>query len=79
MEVTKTLRVVEHENTYPDVLKISLKSIPVPADMHEVQFIRTHGKSTRKEKFYLSAEDMIQFESVLVDYNRNFIDLSPVL
>ena len=73
MTVTKTLRTVEHENNFPDVLKISLTSIPVPADMHEIQFIRSHGKTQRKEKFYLSNEDMVQFENVLTEYNKNFV------
>jgi len=73
MTVTQTLRTVERENDHPDVLKISLTSIPNPSDMHEIQFIRSHGKSQRKEKFYLSNEDMVQFESVLTEYNKNFV------
>jgi hypothetical protein len=73
MTVTQTLRTVERKQDYPDVLKISLTAIPTPADMHEVQFIRSYGKTQNKQKFYLSAEDMLQFENVLTEYNKNFV------
>ena len=73
MTVTQTLRTVERKNDHPDVLKISLTAITTPSDMHEVQFIRMYGKTQRKQKFYLSAEDMIEFQNVLTEYNKSFI------
>ena len=73
MEVTKTLRVVEHENAHPDVLKISITPDPVLDDMHELVFIRSHGESSQRHRFFLASEDMLNFADTLSSYNKGFI------
>ena len=78
MKLTNTLRTVHNDKVHPDVLKISLSPVANPSDMHEVVFIRSHGDNTSKQKFYLSAEDMIQFEDTISSYNRSFIDLAQI-
>ena len=77
MTLTITLRTVYNDKTHPDVLKISQSPVANPSKMHEIMFIRSHGENTSKQKFYLSSEDMIQFEDTIISYNRGFIDLAP--
>lgn len=73
--IMKTLRVVtDKPKGKEDVLKVVLT--PDEYDMHEICFLQesTEQKDPTVTRFYLSSEDMIEFQDTLSLYILGFIN-----